>query len=124
MLHEWRQIILEEQQCARQIATKEQKELAACSKEEKDYKASAKEDKEHKDNLKVEKEHEDSTKEELHHKASFSDMETDDEASWVEDGVDSHGCSLVEGDDFKDKVNDLIIALFPVYIDVLRSAKC
>jgi len=88
MLHEWRQIILEEQQCARQIATKEQKELAACSKEEKDYKASAKEDKEHKDNLKVEKEHEDSTKEELHHKASFSDMETDGEASWVEDGVD------------------------------------
>jgi hypothetical protein len=28
------------------------------------------------------------TKEELHHKASFSGMETDDEASWVEDGVD------------------------------------
>ena len=67
---------------------KEQKGLTTCSKEEKDHKAGAKEDKEHKDNPKVEKEHEDSTKEELHHKASFSDMETDGEASWVEDGVD------------------------------------
>jgi hypothetical protein len=105
----------------------------------------AKEDKEHKDNPKVtpkvEKEHEDNTKEDLHHKASFSDMETDDEASWVENGVDlcghsqveednwvqdgedSHGCPHVEGDDFKDKVNDLIIAFFPAYRDVLRSAK-
>ena len=82
MLHEWRQIILvEEQQCARQIATKEHKGLMACSKEEKDHKASAKEDKEHKDNPKVEKEHEDSTKEELHQNTSFFDMETDDEAS-------------------------------------------
>ena len=123
MLHEWRQIILEEQQCAWQIATKGQKELTAQSKEENDHKASAKEDIEHKDNHKVEKEHEDSTKEELHQNASFFDMETDDEASWVEDGVDSHGCSLVEGDDFKDKVNDLIIAFFPAYRDVLQSAK-
>ena len=123
MLHEWRQIILvEEQQCASQIATKEHKGLTACSKEEKDHKASAKEDKEHKDNPKVEKEHEDSTKEELHQNASFFDMETDDEASWVQygvdlrghsqveedswvqDGEDSHGCSHMEGDDFKDKV--------------------
>ena len=141
MLHEWRQIIiLEEQQCARQIATKEH-ELTTCSKEEENHKASATEDKEHKNNPKVKKEHEDNTKEELHQKASFSDMETDDEASWVEDGVDlrghsqveedswvqdgedSHGCSHVEGDDFKDKVNDLIITLFPAYRDVLWSAK-
>jgi len=137
MLHEWRQIIiLEEQQCARQIATKEH-ELTTCSKEEENHKASATEDKEHKNNPKVKKEHEDNTKEELHQKASFSDMETDDEASWVEEGVDlrghsqveedswvqdgedSHGCSHVEGDDFKDKVNDLIIAFFPTYRDVL-----
>jgi hypothetical protein len=66
---------VEEQQCARQTATK------TCSKEEKYHTASAKEDKDHEDNSKVEKEHEDSTKEELHHKSSFSDMETDDEAS-------------------------------------------
>jgi len=160
MLHEWRQIIiLEEQQCARQIATKEH-ELTTCSKEEENHKASATEDKEHKNNPKVKKEHEDNTKEELHQKASFSDMETDDEASWVEEGVDlrghsqleedswvedgvdlrghsqveedsrvqngedSHGCSQVEGDDFQDKVNELIIALFPAYKDVLRSPKC
>jgi hypothetical protein len=96
MLHEWRQIILlEEQQCGKQIATKGQKELMVCSKEEKDHKASAKEDTEHNDNPKVEKGHEDSTKEDLHHKASFSDMETDDEASWVEDGVDLRGHSQV-----------------------------
>ena len=158
MLHEWRQIILEEQQCARQIATKEH-ELTTCSKEEENHKASATEDKEHKNNPKVKKEHEDNTKEELHQKASFSDMETDDEASWVEEGVDlrghsqleedswvedgvdlrghsqveedsrvqngedSHGCSQVKGDDFQDKVNELIIALFPAYKDVLRSSK-
>jgi len=96
----------------------------ACSKEEKDH-------------PKVEKEHEDNTKVELHHKASFFDMKTNDEASWVEDCVDlrghsqveadswvqddedSYGCSHVEGDDFKDKVNDLIIAFFPTYRDVL-----
>jgi hypothetical protein len=95
----------------------------ACSKEEEDHTANAKEDKENKDNSKVEKEHEDNTKEELHHKASFSNMETDDEASWVQDGEDSHNCSHVEGDDFKDKVNDLIIAFFPAYRDVLRSGK-
>ena len=159
MLHEWRQIIiLVEQQCARQIATKEH-ELTTCSKEEENHKASATEDKEHKNNPKVKKEHEDNTKEELHQKASFSDMETDDEASWVEEGVDlrghsqleedswvedgvdlrghsqveedsrvqngedSHGCSQVKGDDFQDKVNELIIALFPAYKDVLRSSK-
>jgi hypothetical protein len=46
-----------------------------------------------------------------------------EEDSWVQDGEDSHGCSHVEDDDFKDKVNDLIIALFPVYRDVLRSGK-
>jgi hypothetical protein len=141
MLHEWRQIILvEEQQYARQIATKEQEEVTTCSKEEKDRTASAKEDKENKDNSKVEKEYEDNTKE-LHHKASFSNMETDDEVSWVEDGVDlrghsqvegdswvqdgedSHSCSHMEGDDFKDKVNDLIIAFFPAYRDILRNDK-
>ena len=86
MLHEWRQIILvEEQQCVRQIATKEQKGLMACSKEEKDH-------------PKVEKEHEDNTKVELHHKASFFDMKTNDEASWVEDCVDLRGHSQVEVD--------------------------
>ena len=148
MLHEWRQIIiLEEQQCARQIATKEH-ELTTCSKEEENHKASATEDKEHKNNPKIKKEHEDNTKEELHQKASFSDMETDDEASWVEEGVDlrghsqleedswvedgvdlrghsqveedsrvqngedSHGCSQVKGDDFQDKVNELILLYF------------
>jgi hypothetical protein len=45
-----------------------------------------------------------------------------EEDSWVQDGEDSHGCSHVEGDDFKDKVNDLIIAFFLAYGDVLRSA--
>ena len=30
----------------------------------------------------------------------------------MQDGEDSHGYSNVEGDDFKDKVNDLIIAFF------------
>lgn len=65
---------------------------------------------------------EDTEHEELCQRASFSDLETDDEASWVEDGVDlrghlqvdedswvqngeeSHGYSHVESDDFKDKV--------------------
>ena len=46
-----------------------------------------------------------------------------EEDNWVKDGEDSHGCSHVEGDDFKDKVNDLIIAFFPAFRDVLRSAK-
>ena len=46
-----------------------------------------------------------------------------EEDSWVQDGEDSHGYSHVEGDDFKDKVNDLIIAFFHAYRDVLRSGK-
>lgn len=71
----------EEHQCARQIATKEQKEVTTWSKEDNDHKGSAKEDKEHKDNPKVEKEYEDSTKEEFHHNANFSNMKTEDEAS-------------------------------------------
>lgn len=54
---------------------------------------------------------EDKEHEELCQRASFSDLETDDEASWVVDedswvqnGEESHGYSHVESDDFKDKV--------------------
>lgn len=54
---------------------------------------------------------EDTEHEELCQRASFSDLETDDEASWVVDedswvqnGEESHGYSHVESDDFKDKV--------------------
>jgi hypothetical protein len=84
---------------------------------------------------------EDKEHEELCQRASFSDLETDDEASWVVDGVDlrghlqvdedswvqngeeSHGYSHVESDDFKDKVNELVIDLFPACKDILWSGK-
>jgi hypothetical protein len=73
---------------------------------------------------------EDKEHEELCQRASFSDLETDDEASWVVDedswvqnGEESHGYSHVESDDFKDKVNELVIDLFPACKDILWSGK-
>ncbi|XP_021319525.1 uncharacterized protein LOC8056041 isoform X1 [Sorghum bicolor] len=65
------------------------------------------------DNLKLEKESvkvemdsvkaEMDTGKELDHRASFSDIETDDEACWVQDGVDLRGHSQVEDDDFNEQ---------------------
>ena len=43
-------------------------------------------------------------KELLDHKASFSDIETDDETCWFQDGVDLRGHSQLEDDDFNDQV--------------------
>ncbi|CAD6219662.1 unnamed protein product [Miscanthus lutarioriparius] len=46
----------------------------------------------------------DTSKELLDHKASFSDIEIDDETCWFQDGVDLRGHSQVEDDDFNDQV--------------------
>lgn len=69
------------------------------------------------DNLKLEKESvkvemdsvkaEMDTGKELDHRASFSDIETDDEACWVQDGVDLRGHSQVEDDDFNEQVTEV-----------------
>jgi len=95
MLHEWCQLILsqeQEQEHGRQIVTKEEKDPKTWSKEEEQQDTSkqmlennrGKEDMEQ--NL--------SPKYELgDQKASISDMSTDDEASWVHDGVDLRGHS-------------------------------
>jgi hypothetical protein len=49
----------------------------------------------------------DTGKEELDHRASFFDIETDDEACWVQDGVDLRGHSQVEDDDFNEQVTEV-----------------
>jgi hypothetical protein len=43
-------------------------------------------------------------KEDVDHKSSFSDIETDDESCWFQDGVDLRGHSQVEDDDFNEQV--------------------
>ena len=45
-------------------------------------------------------------KEEMARVANFSDIETDDEACWFQNGVDLRGYSQVEDDDFNEQVTD------------------
>lgn len=89
MFHEWRQIILEHEQ--------------ECAKEEMLHKDTGKEERHQQDNVKEEEQQQDNVKEEIQRKddkPSISDMSTDDEASWVQDGVDLRGYSQVEDDNF------------------------
>lgn len=101
MLHEWKQLILsqeQEQERARQLVTKEERDPKTWSKEEKEQQDTSKQ------MLKNNRGKEDmeqnlSPKDELgDQKASISDVSTDDEASWVHDGVDLRGHSQVESD--------------------------
>lgn len=90
MLHEWRRII-SDQEFPREIQSNEVKELEECSKEDNKQKDSANEGMQQKTYAKEELED---------NKCSFSDLSTDDEASWVKDGVDLRGHSQVDDDDF------------------------
>jgi hypothetical protein len=101
MLQEWKLVILsqeQEQECARQIVTKEEKDPKTWSKEEKEQQDTSKQMLEN-NRGKEDMEQNLSPKEELgDQKASISDMSMDDEATWVHDGVDLHGHSQVESD--------------------------
>jgi len=101
MLHEWYQLILsqeQEQECARQIVTKEEKDPKTWSKEEKEQQDTSKQMLEN-NRGKEDMEQNLSPKYELgDQKASISDMSMDDETSWVHDGVDLRGHSQVESD--------------------------
>lgn len=66
----------------------------------------------------------DTSKEEVDHKASFSDLETDDEGCWFQDGVDLRGHSQVEDDDLNEQVTDMFTTFIPAYEDVFKISKC
>ena len=65
----------------------------------------------------------DTSKEEVDHKASFSDLETDDEGCWFQDGVDLRGHSQLEDDDLNEQVTDMFTSFIPAYEDVFKSSK-
>jgi len=65
----------------------------------------------------------DTSKEEVDHKASFSDLETDDEGCWFQDGVDLRGHSQVQDDDLNEQVTDMFTTFIPAYEDVFKSSK-
>jgi len=66
----------------------------------------------------------DTSKEEVDHKASFSDLETDDEGCWFQDGVDLRGHSQVQDDNLNEQVTDMFTTFIPAYEDVFKSSKC
>jgi len=65
----------------------------------------------------------DTSKEEVDHKASFSDLETNDEGCWFQDGVDLRGHSQVQDDDLNEQVTDMFTTFIPAYEDVFKSSK-
>jgi hypothetical protein len=97
MLHDWRQIIFDEEKESAKVEMDNKKLQKESAKVEMDRNKLDKESaKVQIDSVKLE--------EELVHVANFSDLETDDEAWWLQDSVDLRGYSQVEDDEFNEQV--------------------
>jgi hypothetical protein len=96
MLHDWCQIIFDEEKESAKVEMDNNKLQKESAKVEMDR------NKLDKESAKVQI---DSVKlEELVHVDNFSDLETDDEAWWLLDSVDLRGYSQVEDDEFNEQV--------------------
>jgi hypothetical protein len=108
MLHQWREVIFEMEQEKVEMDSnnvKFEKESAKVKMESDKLEMFGKVQmdmvKFEKESAKVEA---DSVKLEVDHKGSISNMETNDEGCWFEDGVELQGYSQVEDDDFNEQV--------------------